>query len=199
MYKTLYNWWTPDYWTINSMTTTWNRKTNGQAPKMLVNFASFRSVFDSTMEAFQFSEVLKTQARQQRWEERKEDSWRIFVFFGYVKVNSTGQVGVFFLDMCFWYSPISLYSGEVSHFFRVENVWCSKLHFAMDIKQDSHFGAVCASILVFQFLCHCHFGILDFKTSWRQLLFQPWLSYCIGWQFFTNFFAPTLPETNTAP
>eukprot|EP00438_Fugacium_kawagutii_P012451 Skav232879 [mRNA] locus=scaffold1432:98188:100037:- [translate_table: standard] len=32
------------------------------APKMLVNFASFRSVFESTMEALKFSEVIKTQA-----------------------------------------------------------------------------------------------------------------------------------------
>lgn len=35
---------------------------HGKAPKMLVNFASFRSVFDSTMEALEFSEVIKTQA-----------------------------------------------------------------------------------------------------------------------------------------
>eukprot|EP00434_Breviolum_minutum_P031884 symbB.v1.2.028199.t1/scaffold2966.1/size66338/4 len=38
------------------------RHGKASAPKMLVNFASFRSVFDSTMEALQFSEVLKTQA-----------------------------------------------------------------------------------------------------------------------------------------
>ena len=42
---------------FKTRTLTWR-----QAPKMLVNFASFRSVFDSTMEALEFSEVLKTQA-----------------------------------------------------------------------------------------------------------------------------------------
>ena len=33
-----------------------------EAPKILVNFASFRSVYESTLEALQFSEVIKTQA-----------------------------------------------------------------------------------------------------------------------------------------
>lgn len=35
---------------------------HGKAPKMLVSFASFRSVFSATMEALQFSEVIKSQA-----------------------------------------------------------------------------------------------------------------------------------------
>ena len=61
---------------------------------MLVNFASFRSVFDSTMEALEFSEVIKTQAAQERRSATMEEirlmgstAYDIFIYNMYIKYS----------------------------------------------------------------------------------------------------------------
>ena len=57
-----------------------------------------------------------------------------FVFFWPCEGELHWASWCFFLTFVFDLHLVSLYAVEVSHFFRVETIWCSKLHFAMDIK-----------------------------------------------------------------